>query len=201
MKTLGTIISKAAAFLAVFTILCGVIYPLAVTGAAQALFSSQAEGSIIEIDGHKYGSKLLAQQFTEDQYLWGRPMNVNIDTFVGDNGEPLFYAGPSNKTPAGEELAAVIAERTAALQAAHPQNGREPVPIDLVTCSGSGLDPHISVAAADYQIDRIAKARGLDPSQVRQIVLKYTNTKGLGILGEETVNVLAVNLALDGLLN
>lgn len=201
MKTLGAIISKAAAFLAVFTILCGVIYPLAVTGAAQALFSSQAEGSIIEIDGHKYGSKLLAQQFTEDQYLWGRPMNVDIDTFVGDNGEPLFYAGPSNKTPAGEELAAVIAERTAALQAAHPQNGRKPVPIDLVTCSGSGLDPHISVAAADYQIDRIAKARGLDPSQVRQIVLKYTNTKGLGILGEETVNVLAVNLALDGLLN
>ena len=200
MKTLGTIIMKMTAFFAVLALLCGVIYPLAVTGVAQVAFASQANGSILEIDGHQYGSKLLAQQFTEDKYLWGRPMNANIDTFVGDNGEPLFYAGPSNKTPAGEEMAAAVAERAAYLQAAHPQKGQMPIPIDLVTCSGSGLDPHISVAAADYQIDRIAKARGMDPSQVRQIVLKYTDTKGLGILGEETVNVLEVNLALDGLL-
>ena len=128
-------------------------------------------------------------------------MNGDITTFTGEEGEPLFYAGPSNKTPAGEELSQIIAQRVAHLQAAHPEQGQTPLPVDLVTCSGSGLDPHISVAAADYQIERIAKARGMDPSQVRQIVLKYTDKKALGILGEDTVNVLEVNLALDGLLD
>ena len=201
MKTFGKILMKTTAFFALLAILCGVIYPLAVTGIAHAAFGSQAEGSIIAADGHQYGSKLLAQPFTADKYLWGRPMNANITTFTGEEGERLFYAGPSNKTPAGEELAGIIAQRAADLQAAHPEQGQKPIPVDLVTTSGSGLDPHISVAAADYQIERIAKARGVDPSQVREIVLKYTDKKILGVLGEDTVNVLEVNLALDGLLD
>lgn len=198
---MGKLVMKTTAFFAILTILCGVIYPLVVTGVAQTAFGSQAKGSIIAVDGHQYGSRLLAQPFTADKYLWGRPMNGDITTFTGEEGEPLFYAGPSNKTPAGEELAQIIAQRVAHLQAAHPEQGQTPIPVDLVTCSGSGLDPHISVAAADYQIERIAKARGMDPSQVRQIVLKYTDKKALGILGEDTVNVLEVNLALDGLLD
>lgn len=201
MKTIGSIFAKTTAFFAILALLCGVIYPLLVTGVARVCFGQQSEGSIIAAEGHQYGSRLLAQPFTGDQYLWGRPMNVDSGTYVSDSGEPLIYAGPSNKTPAGEELAGLVAERIDALQTAHPEKSQTPIPVDLITSSGSGLDPHISVAAAEYQIERIANVRGIDPSQVRDIVLKYTDKKALGILGEDTVNVLEVNLALDGLLD
>ena len=200
MRTMRSIVMRMIGFLAMLTMLCGVVYPLVVTGVAQAAFGDKARGSIIEMDGRQYGSELLAQPFTGEEYLWGRPMNIDVSTYTNDGGEPLLYAGAFNKTPAGEELEAIIAERVTAIRKAHPEKGNTPIPVDLVTGSGSGLDPHISVAAVDYQIARIAQARGLSPSQVREIVLQYTDKKWLGILGEETVNVLKVNLALDGIL-
>lgn len=200
MKTMGWILVKALAFWAMMSLICGVMYPLAVTGVAQIAFAQEANGSMIEIDGQKYGSSLLAQQFTGEQYLWGRPMCIDTDTYTGDDGQPLMYAGASNKTPAGAEMESVIAKRVEAIKAAHRGMGDTPVPVELVTVSGSGLDPHISLAAAEYQIQRIAKNREMSTTQVEDIVLKYSNKKLLGFLGQETVNVLAVNLALDGLL-
>lgn len=200
MKIMRSIILRMIGFFAVLMILCGVVYPLVVTGVAQAAFGDKANGSIIERDGRQYGSELLAQPFTGDEYLWGRPMNIDVATYTDAGGDPLLYAGAFNKTPAGEELQEIIAGRVADIRQAHPEMGNTPIPVDLVTGSGSGLDPHISVAAADYQIARIAQARGLNSSQVREIVLQYTDKKWLGILGEETVNVLKVNLALDGIL-
>ena len=110
------------------------------------LFKDKANGSIIEVNGVKYGSALLAQQFTGDEYLWGRPMMLNTETFYDKDGKPLLYAGASNKTPAGEELEQMVKERTKQMQDAHPDKKGEPVPVDLVTVSGSGLDPHISLS-------------------------------------------------------
>lgn len=200
MKKSKSIITKALLMVLFFTLLCGVAYPAAMTGLSQLFFKDQANGSIIEVDGVKYGSALLAQQFTGEEYLWGRPMNLNTTTFYDEDGAPLLYAGPSNKTPAGEELEALIADRTALLRAAHPYQKDAPVPVDLVTSSGSGLDPHISVAAAEYQLQRVAEARGMEQSRVQGIIDRYTTGKLLGVFGEQGVNVLEVNLALDGIL-
>ncbi len=191
---------KALIFLLIMTLLCGVVFPLVVTGISQLLFPRQANGSIIEIDRKKYGSELLGQQFTGNEYLWGRVMNIDTSTFTDSEGNPVMYAGASNKTPAGEELEELVAQRVEKIRAAHPNQGDTPIPVDLVTCSGSGLDPHISPAAAEYQVQRIADARGISAEQVREIVVKYTKGKFLGVFGEETVNVLKVNLALDGIL-
>ena len=173
---------------------------LAVTGISQLFFPKQANGSIIEVNGKKYGSELLAQQFTGNQYMWGRVMKLDVSTFKDKDGKTLMYAAPSNLSPASDEYKKLIAERVAKIKAANPGEENTPIPEDLVTCSGSGLDPHISPAAAEYQIERIAKARGISADKVNAIVLQYTNKKLLGIFGEETVNVLQVNLALDGIL-
>jgi K+-transporting ATPase ATPase C chain len=200
MKTIKSLAPKALVFLLILTLLCGVIYPLAVTGISQLFFPKQANGSIIEANGKTYGSELLAQQFTGEQYMWGRVMKLDVSTFKDKNGKTLLYAAPSNLSPASAEYQKLIADRVAKIKAANPSKGNTPIPEDLVTCSGSGLDPHISPAAAQYQVDRIAKARGISADKVNQIVLQYTNKKLLGIFGEETVNVLQVNLALDGIL-
>lgn len=200
MKTIKSLAPKALVFLLILTLLCGIIYPLAVTGLSQLFFPKQANGSIIEVNGKAYGSELLAQQFTGNQYMWGRIMKLDVSTFKDKNGKTLMYAAPSNLSPASEEYKKLIAERVAKIKAANPDKGNTPIPEDLVTCSGSGLDPHISPAAAQYQVDRIAKARGISADKVKQIVLQYTNKKLLGVFGEETVNVLQVNLALDGIL-
>ncbi|MCY1713009.1 potassium-transporting ATPase subunit KdpC [Caproiciproducens galactitolivorans] len=199
-KMVKSLAPKALAFLLLITLLCGVIYPLFVTGISQLLFPKQANGSIIEINGTKYGSELLAQQFTGNQYMWGRVMNLDTKTFQSKDGKTLLYATPSNLSPASDEYKKLIAGRVAKIKAADPDKANTPIPEDLVTCSGSGLDPHISPAAADYQISRIAKARGISADKVHEIVLQYTNRKLFGIFGEDTVNVLQVNLALDGIL-
>lgn len=144
MKTLKEYTVKALVVCVALTILCGVVYPLAVTGICQLAFPKQANGSIIEIDGKKYGSALLAQEFTGDEYLWGRVMVLNTGAFHDDDGSPLLYAGPSNKSPASAEYGRMIAERVEKIRAAHPERADEPIPVDLVTGSGSGLDPHIS---------------------------------------------------------
>lgn len=200
MKTIKSVLPKAAVIFLIFTVLCGVIYTGIVTGIAQVIFPHQANGSMIEVDGKKYGSELLGQQYTDDSHMWGRIMNIDVSTYKDENGKTLMYAAPSNLSPASEEYGALVSERVEKLCAANPDIDETAVPVDLVTCSGSGLDPHISPAAAEYQIARIAKAKGITEDAVRETVTECTDRKFLGIFGEDTVNVLKVNLMLDGIL-
>lgn len=170
----------------VMTIVCGVIYTAAVTGIAQLTFPSQANGSIITItlkDGTQrdYGSALIAQEFTSDEYMIGRPM------------------GTTNLSPLSEEQKALVQERTDWLNVLDPDNTAD-IPMVLVTASGSGVDPNITPEAAEYQVARLARERGISEDDVRAIISKYTTGRFLGIFGEPAVNVLKVNLALDGLL-
>lgn len=200
MKTLKNVLPKAAVIFLIFTLLCGVVYTGVVTGIAQLVFPVQANGSIIEVDGKKYGCELLGQQYTDDGHLWGRIMNVDVSTYKDEDGKILMYAAPSNLSPASEEYEALVQQRVEKLRAANPDMDETEIPVDLVTCSGSGLDPHISPAAAEYQVARIAKANGMTQDQVQEIIDQCTDGKFLGVFGEKTVNVLKVNLMLDGIL-
>jgi K+-transporting ATPase ATPase C chain len=180
------------------TIVTGVIYPLAVTGIAQVVFPAQANGSLIVIDGKTYGSELIGQQFDDPKYFWGRLSATGTFAYNAFNAENLTASSGSNYGPLNQALLDAVQTRIDALKAADPDN-TAPVPVDLVTASGSGLDPHISIAAANYQIARVAKARGMDQAAVKALVDKYTEGRQFGFLGEPTVNVLELNLALDGL--
>ncbi len=200
MKTFKAVLPKAAMFFLIFAVVTGILYTGVVTGLAQVLFPYQANGSIIEVDGKKYGCELLGQQYTDDGHMWGRIMNIDVSTYKDKDGKTLMYAVPSNISPASEEYEELVAERVEKLRAANPDMDDTAIPVDLVTCSGSGLDPAISPAAAEYQVARIAKARGIAEQQVRDIVEKCTTGRWLGLFGEETVNVLKVNLMLDGIL-
>lgn len=191
---------RALGLVLVMTLLCGFLYTVVCTGINQALFPHQANGSVIEIDGKTYGSELLGQQFTQPEHLWGRPMNLDLTSFTDEEGNPVMYAWASNKSPAGEEEDALIQERIDALLAADPSMEGTPIPVDLVTVSGSGLDPDISPEAAAYQVHRIAQARGISEDEVQAVIDQYTTGRWLGIFGEPRVNVLKVNLALDGIL-
>lgn len=195
-----SVFPKALGIFIIFTLICGVVYTGVVTGIAQLIFPKQANGSIIEIDGKKYGSELLGQQYTDDAHMWGRIMNIDVSTFTDENGKMLMYSAPSNLSPASEEYAELVRERVEKLRAANPDMDEATVPVDLVTCSGSGLDPHISPAAAEYQVARIAKANDMSEDSVREIIDQCTSGRFLGVLGEKTVNVLKVNLMLDGIL-
>lgn len=173
------------------TLITGLFYPLAVTAVAQVLFSSQANGSLIERNGQVVGSALIGQSFDRPEYFWGRlsatgPFPYNSAASSGSNYGPLNPA-----------LEASVQSRLDALKAADPNN-TNPIPVDLVTASASGLDPHISPAAADYQVSRVAHARGISEASVRQLVRQYTSSRTFDILGEPRVNVLELNLALDG---
>ena len=156
MKAWKQILPKALVIFLIFTVVCGIFYTGAVTGLAQLLFPDQANGSIIEVDGKKYGCELLGQQYTDDAHMWGRIMNVDVSTYTDENGTAVMYAAPSNLSPASEEYAALIAERVEKLRAANPEMG--------------------------------------------EIIERCTDGRFLGIFGEETVNVLKVNLILDGIL-
>ena len=191
---------KALAFVLVLTLLCGVIYPLVTTGLAQALFPRQANGDLIIVDGVNYGSEHIGQQFKQMNHLWGRPMSIDTESFVDADGDPLAYGWASNKSPASDEQEEVYAERVAAIRAAHPEMGDTPVPVELITESGSGLDPEISPEAAEYQVKRIAANADWTEDEVREIIERYTTGRLFGIFGEPRVNVLKVNLALDGIL-
>lgn len=194
------VLKKALIIFLIFTFLCGVVYTGVVTGLAQLIFHDKANGSIIEVDGVKYGSSLLAQQYTDDSHMWGRIMNLDVSTYKDEDGKPLVYAGPSNLSPESDEYAQLVEERVEKIKASNPDMGDTPIPEDLVTCSGSGLDPHISPAAADYQVKRLAKANDMSEEEVRDIIDECTDGKFLGVFGEKTVNVLEVNLMLDGIL-
>ena len=200
MKLFRSVLPKAAGIFLIFTILCGIVYTGVVTGIAQLIFPQQANGSIIEINGKKYGCELLGQQFTDEGHMWGRIMNVDVSTYKDKDGKMLMYATPSNLSPASEAYETLVAERVEKLRAANPDMDERAVPVDLVTCSGSGLDPDISPAAAEYQVARIAQKRGISQQEVRDVIQKCTNGRFLGLFGEQTVNVLKVNLMLDGIL-
>lgn len=200
MKDIKKVFGKTALLFFIMMLLCGLVYTLVMTGISQLFFKDKANGSIIEVNGIKYGSELLGQKFTDPAHLWGRIMFVDVATYTDEEGNPLLYAGASNKSPASEEYAQQIAQRVAMIKEANPNADMEAIPVELVTGSGSGLDPHISPAAAEYQVPRIAEAKGMPEEEVRAVIDKYTKGKFLGILGEKTVNVLEVNLALDGIL-
>jgi potassium-transporting ATPase KdpC subunit len=182
--------------LLVFTVITGVIYPLAVTGIAQVIFPHQANGSIIEKDGKAVGSELIGQQFDDPKYFWGRISATGTFPYNAFNAEYLTASSSTNYGPLNPALIDMVQTRIDALKAADPTNTL-PIPVDLVTASGSGLDPHISVAAALYQVHRVATARGWSEADVRSLVEKYTEARQFGFLGEPRVNVLELNLALD----
>jgi len=175
-----------------FTVITGVIYPGVVTGIGQLFFASEANGSVIEVNGKAVGSTLMGQPFSGAGYFWGRPSATSPQP---NNGAA---SSGSNQGPINPALENAVKDRIAALRAADPGNMR-PVPVDLVTASGSGLDPQISVAAAEYQLARVARARGLEEAKVRQLVQDATRGRTFGVLGEPRVNVLQLNLALDAL--
>jgi len=174
------------------TLLTGVIYPLAVTGLAQLLLPSLANGSLITRDGKVVGSELIGQQFDDPKYFWGRPSATS----------PFPYnaaaSSGSNLGPTNPAFIDAVQGRVAALRAADPVNDT-PIPVDLVTASGSGLDPHMSPAAAEYQLKRVARARGLGENTLRDLVARHTEGRQLGVLGERRINVFKLNLALDDL--
>ena len=176
----------------VMTVGIGLVYPYAITGLAQAMFPRQANGSLIYRNGKAVGSRLIGQPFDDPKYFWGRlsatsPVPYNAASSSGSN------LGPTN--PA---LMKAIQDRIDALHKVDPDNG-EPIPVDLATASGSGLDPHITPAAAQYQLKRVAKVRGLAESVVAALIEKHTEGRFLGLLGEPAVNVLELNLDLEGL--
>lgn len=179
------------------TAITGLAYPLLVTGLARTIFPRQAEGSLIRRDGQVIGSEWIGQAFTSPRDFWGRPSAT-----VDGNGNPLPYnganSGGSNLAPSHPDLQKAVQDRIAALRAADPQ-ATGPVPVDLVTASGSGLDPHISPAAALYQAHRVAQARGLGDAKVRELITSHIEGPQLGLLGEARVNVLKLNLALNEL--
>jgi K+-transporting ATPase ATPase C chain len=185
--------TKTAIFLfLILTVITGAFYPLAVTGTAQTLFPRQANGSLIVQNGQPVGSTLIGQPFDDPKYFWGRlsatsPYPYNAAASSGSN------LGPTN-----DALLKSVKDRIDALKAADLENSA-PVPVDLVTASGSGLDPHISPAAAEYQVRRVAKARGLDEAKLRALLTTQTEGRQFGLLGEPRVNVLRLNLALDEL--
>jgi len=183
-------LKRAFTMLFGMTLITGVAYPLLVTAVSQAAFHGKANGSLIERDGKTVGSTLIGQPFADPKHFWSRasatsPYPYNASASSGSNLGPLNPA-----------LADAVSARVKALRDAAPDNGL-PVPVDLVTASASGLDPHISPDAAEYQVDRVAKARNLDPQKVRDLVAQYTEGRQLGFLGEPVVNVLGLNLALD----
>lgn len=212
----------ALRMLLVLTVVCGIIYPLTMTAISQLAFRDQADGSLVEVDGEAVGSELLGQEFTGPEWFHSRPSAAGAgasgsmvaetdedgNEVLGADGRPVVApadvddvandaSGPSNLGPTNPDLLAAVAERADAYRAENGLPADAEVPVDAVTASGSGVDPHISVANARLQAPRVAEARGLDLSEVLELVDAHTDGRSLGFLGEPGVNVLALNLAVD----
>jgi K+-transporting ATPase ATPase C chain len=189
---LHEVIRPAVIFMLVMTVLTGVIYPGVIYGIAQVVFPEQADGSLIyDREGKLVGSALIGQPFDDPKYFWSRP------SATGPVPYNAAASSGSNLGPIEPNLTAAFKARVEALKQADPEN-QLPIPVDLITASGSGLDPHISPAAAEYQVRRVARVRGMAENAVRDLVRKHTQSRTLGLLGEDRVNVLALNLDLDG---
>jgi len=189
------VLRPAITILIALTVITGVAYPLVVTAVAQVAFPYQANGSMIVVDGKTVGSSLIGQFFDDPKYFWGRPSDATSS--AAPSGYDATNSAGSNLGPTSKALIDQITQRVDAMRAA---NGGGPVPVDLVTASASGLDPDISLAAAEYQVSRVAKARGMTEDAVRAYVTRHTEQPFLGFLGEPVVHVLELNLDLDGLL-
>jgi K+-transporting ATPase ATPase C chain len=187
-------IVPALRMLVVLTVLTGIVYPLVFTGIAQITFPHTANGSLIVVNGKTLGSELIGQPFDDPKYFWSRPSATSPQPYNG------AASSGSNQGPRNPALADAVKDRIKVLRDADPDN-KAPVPVDLVTASGSGLDPHVSVAAAEYQIARVAKARGLAPERVRDLVAQASEGRTLWVLGESRVNVLKLNRMLDGVVH
>ncbi len=185
-----SLLRPAISLFVLLSVVTGVFYPLLVTGVARLAFPAAASGSLIVREGKPIGSALIGQNFTNPKYFWGRPSATAPQPYNA------AASSGSNLGPLNPALAAAVKTRIDALRAADPGNLR-PVPIDLVTASASGLDPHISPAAADYQAERVARSRQLDPQTVRQLIAQHSEGPDLGVFGEKRVHVLRLNLALD----
>ena len=185
-----TLLRPALSLFVLLTVVTGVVYPLIVTGIAKVAFPDAASGSLIVKGGKPIGSQLIGQNFSDPKYFWGRPSATSPMAYNGS------ASGGSNQGPLNPALSEAVKGRIEALKAADPGNTRT-VPADLVSASASGLDPQISPAAADYQVDRVARARHLDPAVVKAMVARYTEERQWGIFGEPRINVLELNLALD----
>jgi K+-transporting ATPase ATPase C chain len=186
-----TLFRPALILLLALTVVTGIVYPLVVTGLAQVLFPGRSNGSVIVQNGKPVGSELIGQAFSDPKYFWGRPSATS--PFANNSAS----SGGSNLGPTNSALTDAVKQRIDALRAADPGN-TAPVPVDLVTASGSGLDPQISPAAAAYQAARVARTRGLAKEQVDTLIVEATEGRQLGVLGEPRVNVLKLNLSLDG---
>ncbi len=191
-------IKPAIIVLALLTLITGLIYPLLVTVIAQVAFPAQANGSLIMKNGQPIGSQLIGQAFDDPKYFWGRLSATSTYPYNAFDASTLTASSGSNYGPLNPDLMKAVQSRIDALTAADPGN-TQPIPVDLVTASGSGLDPDISPAAAAYQVARVARVRGLDAAVVQQLVAQHTQGRDLGMLGEPRVNVLELNLALDSL--
>jgi len=188
---MAKILLQSVLMLLVSTLITGIAYPLVVTAIAQACCRQQAEGSLIRQGDKLVGSSLIGQPFDDPKYFWSRPSATSPQPYNG------AASGGSNLGPTNPAQFDAVKARVAALQQADPDN-KLPIPVDLVTASASGLDPHISPAAAEYQLGRVARARGMDPVRLRALVAAHTEGRAWGIFGEARVNVLELNLALDG---
>ena len=189
-KKTSSLVRPAVSLFVLLTLVTGVAYPLLVTGVARVAFPEQAAGSLVMKDGHPIGSTLIGQSFTDAKYFWGRPSATSPMANNAAN------SGGTNAGPLNPALVDAVKGRIDALKAADPGN-TAPIPVDLVTTSASGFDPEISIAAAEYQAARVAKARGMPADDVRRLVALHTTGRTLGVLGEARVNVLALNLDLD----
>ena len=185
-----TLIRPALSLFILMTVVTGVLYPLAVTGVAKLAFAEQASGSLIVREGKTVGSALIGQHFSDPGHFWGRPSATGPMPYNGGG------SSGSNQGPLNPALVDAVKGRIEALKAADPDN-KGPVPVDLVSASASGLDPHISVAGAQYQAARVARARRIEPAVVQSLIARHTEERLLGVFGEPRINVLALNLALD----
>lgn len=181
----------AISMILALTVVCGLAYPLVVTGVLQVGASNRADGSLVRVDGRAVGSSLIGQSFTGAGHFWGRP------SAAGPDGYDAMASSPSNLGPTNPELLKLVSERVAEYRAANDLADSTPVPVDAVTASGSGLDPHISMANARLQVNRVARATGLSPAALRRLIDAHVDARPLGVLGEAGVNVLELNIAVD----